>query len=189
MNRYALFSDFTAAAPQRRLVAWLLAQLDDSLGFLRARLSDVGVPELRWQLSPGSNTVGMLLAHLAVTEAYWLNVAPLERNTLDGGDSVIRSIVGINTNDDGMPLPPDGKHPPALYSKDWGDYLGMIEKARIRTHEVTACWTDDTLSTTFKHEGQVICNGWVLYHLFEHYCSHLGQILQIRALWRRVQCG
>lgn len=189
MNNYELFSDLSATAPHRRHVFCSLRQLDDQLRLLRASLCDIGVEELQWQLSRGSNTVGMLLAHLAVTEAYWLNVAPFKSTASVDEDSIVCSIVGIRTNDDGMPLPPDGEHPTILWSKQWKDYYGMIQKARTRTHELTASWTDDEMAATFDLEGQMVSNAWVLYHLFEHFCSHFGQILQIRALWRRTQCG
>lgn len=189
MNNYELFSELSVTPAHRRQVFCSLRQLDDQLKLLKARLCDIEVDELQWQLSRGSNTVGMLLAHLAVTEAYWLNVAPSKTTASVDEDSIVGSIVGIRTNDDGIPLPPDGEHPTILGSKQWKDYLGMMEKARTRTHEITASWTDDTLATTFDLEGQMVSNRWVLYHLLEHFCSHFGQILQIRALWHRTQCG
>jgi uncharacterized damage-inducible protein DinB len=189
MNSSELFREINETDPQRHLVAWSLAQLDDQLSRLKARLRGINLDELCWQVSRGTNTIGMLLAHLAVTEAYWLNVAPLEETATENEDRIVRSVVGIRINDDGIPLPPNGGHPATLYSKSWEDYLEMIEKARARTHQVTAAWTDATLTSTFKREGQIISYAWVLYHLLEHFCSHFGQILQIRALWHRIQCG
>ena len=38
-------------------------------------LKDITPAELQWQLRPGMNTIGMLLAHLAIVEVFWLHVA------------------------------------------------------------------------------------------------------------------
>src|SRR5215218_817242 len=66
-----------AAGGRARLDAWLM-QLDDQLRMPVDKLSDLRREELAWRAAPGLNTAGMLLAHVAIVEAYWLNVAPFE---------------------------------------------------------------------------------------------------------------
>jgi len=82
-------------------IGWLAAQLDDQLRLLGRRLEGAGVELLEWQPQPGANTIGMLLAHNAITEAYWVHIAEgrvrsfAEADAADG-----RKLVGQLVDDD-----------------------------------------------------------------------------------------
>ena len=54
-------------------IAWFVSRLDDLTGVLYGDLADIAPAELAWQPAPGFNTIGMLLAHLAVVETSWID--------------------------------------------------------------------------------------------------------------------
>src|SRR5436309_13482050 len=91
----------TAPAGYRsREAALFVAQLDDQSARLLAALREATPDELEWQPAPGTNTIGMLLAHIAIAEVYWTQVGPLARESFD-----CDSVLGIGADDDGMPMP------------------------------------------------------------------------------------
>ena len=61
-----------------REVALFVAQMDDQSHRLREDLTGIDPPELAWQPAPGTNTIGMLLAHIAIAEALGTQVGLLE---------------------------------------------------------------------------------------------------------------
>src|ERR1700724_3008 len=127
------------------VVSAAAAQLDFLLASLRRRMRDAIVAQLEWQLRPGVNTVGMLLAHLAVSEAYW--VAMFSPSVGDA-DEIIRAVIGIHGDDDGMPLPAHGAHPQSLSGKSVADYFDLLDHARAATHSVLRGWEDNSLEET-----------------------------------------
>mgnify|MGYP003349828507 FL=1 len=60
-------------------VASFAAQLDDQLIRLLKSLEHVTVAQLEWQPKVGCNTIGMLLAHLAVVDVWWISIAQIGR--------------------------------------------------------------------------------------------------------------
>lgn len=149
------------------------AQLDLLLANLRRRMRDATVAQLEWQLRPGVNTVGMLLAHLAVAEAYW--VAIFSPGVGDA-DEIIGAVIGIHGDDDGMPLPAHGAHPRSLSGKTVADYFDLLDRARAATHRLLQGWDDGSLEETSTVDGEEISRAWMLYHLVEHFAHHRGQI-------------
>src|SRR5882724_4421503 len=82
------------------------AQLQELTGRLRKDVADATPEQLEWQLAPGFNTCGMLLAHIAVAEVFWASVIA-EKAFL------CEQVLGLGADDDGMPLaetaaPPTG---------------------------------------------------------------------------------
>jgi uncharacterized damage-inducible protein DinB len=189
LYNYELFQDLSKVPSGQRQIAAFHRQLDDQLRLLKARLSGIGIDELTWQVAAGSNTVGMLLAHIAIAEAYWINVAPLGTVKPFDENFIVTGVVGIGPDDDGMPLAAGALPPSSLQSKEWSDYVLMLDKARASTKNAIASWTDDMLPLVFELQGRRISYGWVLYHITEHFCWHAGQIMQIRSLRHGRQCG
>jgi len=161
------------------VVSAAAAQLDFLLASLRRRMRDAIVAQLEWQLRPGVNTVGMLLAHLAVSEAYW--VAMFSPSVGDA-DEIIRAVIGIHGDDDGMPLPAHGAHPQSLSGKSVADYFDLLDHARAATHSVLRGWEDNSLEETSTVDGEEISRAWMLYHLVEHFAHHRGQIALLDSL-------
>lgn len=165
-------------------IASFAAQLDDQLGLLKKNTADLDVRHLEWQPHPGVNTIGMLLAHLAVVDVWWMRIAPNQIAPEPEGEQIGREILGIGMDDDGLPLPPDGRHPNSLAGKKLEDYLRMLTAARAATHAELTRWRDADLSTTYTLRDRIITREWTAYHVLEHFCGHYGQILLLKHLLR-----
>lgn len=160
-------------------VASFAGQLDDQLRRLKEDVAGLEVRHLEWQVHPGTNTVGMLLAHLAVVDLWWMVLAP-QGNLPDAqSDRYMVETIGIEMSGDGLPIPPDGRHPQSLAGKTLEAYLQMMDRARAATHEVMRGWTDADLGTTFTLRERPITREWTAYHVLEHFCGHYGQILML----------
>lgn len=153
-------------------------------GLLEDDLKGVTKEELSWQSAPGHNTIGMLLAHLAIVEAYW---------TMIGVDRIefpdVRDHLGIGMDDDGMPLAPGGTPPSHLEGKSLAWYRGLLKKSRPY---VVTSWAKISDADLTKKIGRKRKNGdrvwtdprWILFHIVEHLAGHIGQILLIRHQYR-----
>jgi hypothetical protein len=166
------------------LVGLFAAQFDDQSIRLKKHVTGLTVEQLEWQLRPGMNTIGMLLAHLAVVEIWWIVIAPVQEQNFDSAEGTFKEIIGIGGDDDGLPIKPDGRHPETLRGKTIEDYLSMLEKARAAVHRALQGWTDDRLETMYQHPKSKISHSWTLYHVLEHYAGHFGQILLLKHLMR-----
>ncbi len=168
----------------QRIVGLFAVQFDDQLKLLRESVKDLSVSQLEWQPHPGVNTIGMLLAHLAVVEVFWITVAAREVPLEPEGDELILKTIGIHMDDDGLPLKADGKHPDTLSGKSAHDYLQMLDLARAAVHAELRGWRDDQLESTFMRKTRAITRSWTLYHVLEHFAGHYGQILLLKHLMR-----
>lgn len=165
-------------------VALLLAALDDQGRRLIEETRGLSPAELAWQPAPGMNTIGMLLAHVAVAETHLGQVGLLgeERNH-------VRDVLGIEVEDEGMPLPKGGAPPPALSGKDHAFFADLLTRGRTHTRTVAATLSDTDLEreiTRTRRDGAKRISNlrWILYHMLEHEAAHLGQILQLRHMLR-----
>jgi uncharacterized damage-inducible protein DinB len=164
-------------------IASFAAQLDDRMDGLKKAASALEVKHLEWQPHPGVNTIGMLLAHLAIVDLWWMRLAPRQVPEAES-EGVLRSIIGIGMDDDGLPLAAGGKHPQTLSGKTVVDYFRMLDDARAVSHSELRQWRDADLAQTYPLRDRVITREWTVYHVVEHFCSHLGQILLLKHLMR-----
>ena len=169
------------------IVRTTAAQLDALLATLTRRVEEATPEQLEWQLGPGTNTIGMLLAHLAVVEVYWVEAVGRGIDSDEEADRIVQGILGIRMEEDGMPLPENGTHPRSLAGKTAADYLEMLRRARSATHHALRSWDDRGLAETRTVDGREVSLAWLLYHLVEHFAYHLGQIAQLASLRRRIQ--
>ena len=165
-------------------IGLFVAQLDDQSRRLTLDTRGMTRSALEWQPAPGMNTMGMLLAHLAVVEVHWMQVGPLDRAQSD-----VTEVLGIGVDDDGLPLPPRGKPPAALRGKPLAFFDDLLARARAHTVRVAGGLTDADLDrevSRVRKTGQtrVFNLRWVFYHMLEHYAGHYGQILLLRHLHR-----
>jgi len=162
-------------------VALYVAQLEELTHRLRVDLKDLTLDELEWQPAPGTNTIGMLLAHLAIVEVFWVSVL-VERAFL------CDRVLGIGADDDGLPLPDGAAPPPGLTGKPPAWYFDLLMKARAYTTTQLAPLAASDLEREIEHRrpsGTRLLNGhWILYHVLEHLGGHYGQILMMRHLRR-----
>jgi len=166
-------------------VAQMLAALDDQLEILEGAACTLSVSQLEWQPSPGTNTIGMLLAHMAVAECYWLSVVPREIPLEPDGEQLVEKIVGIRMADDGFPLAAEGQHPESLKGKKAADYFTLLRAARKASHDVLRGWRDDALDRLHPLRNRRASRHWILYHTLEHTISHIGQVFALRQTMRR----
>jgi uncharacterized damage-inducible protein DinB len=159
-----------------REAAWFIAQLDDQSGRLGPDIAALTPDALAWQPAPGMNTIGMLLAHIAIVEVFWTQVGPLGLTAYE-----TESVLGIGIDDDGMPIP-DGAPPPAgLTGKPLAFYVDRLARARAYSRRAIAALADADLDRvilrTRRDGSQHECDmRWTLYHMVEHFAGHYGQI-------------
>jgi uncharacterized damage-inducible protein DinB len=167
-------------------VGTFAASLDDQLRRLRKTLEGLEVSHLEWQERPGRNTIGMLLAHLALVEIYWITMAPAGRGWDDAARATLQTLIGIE--DDGLPLPADGAHPDYLAGSTPERYDEMLSRARAHIHAELRTWSDASLDTTYtmdrRGERVLVTRRWTLYHVLEHFAAHFGQIGLVKHLMR-----
>lgn len=158
------------------------AQLDNQLLRLKMEVKDLTVEQLEWQLKPGMNTIGMLLAHLSLVEVWWIKIAPAEIAWEPDGKLLVQKICGIE--DDGLPLGPEGIHPSYLKGFTAEKYFAILAGGRRSIHTVMKKWRDKDLDKFYKAGKNQISRTWTLYHVLEHFCGHFGQILLLKHLMR-----
>lgn len=153
-----------------------IAQLDDQSERLAADLKELTPDVLAWQPAPGMNTIGMLLAHIAIVEVFWTQVGPLGLTSYE-----TESVLGIGIDDDGMPIPEGGAPPAGLSGRDLAFYDDLHRRARAYSRRAISALTDTDLDreiTRRRRNGEVhVANmRWILYHMVEHFAGHYGQI-------------
>ena len=163
-----------------------LAQMDDQSRLLLESLKGITDQELGWQPSPGTNTMGMLLAHLAIVEVFWTQIA---LRGIQLGKTETDSILGIGEDDDGMPIPENGAPPQKLNGKAPAFYEDLLSRARGYYKADATKLSDADLDrevTWTNKEGTIrtINLRWAMYHILEHFSGHYGQILLLRHLCR-----
>ncbi len=160
----------------QRVLRYEAAQLDDQLRDLQDVVAGLHVEHLQWQPEPGRNTIGMLLAHIAVAEVFWMQVAAAGPHGTPEAEGRVKEVIGIAGHEDGMPLAACGAHPASLAGMRIEDYLAMLADAREATHATLSSWQDEDLVQTYVLEDDRISRAWTVYHVLEHLSSHLGQI-------------
>lgn len=145
--------------------------------------SGLSPAQLAWQPAPGRNTLGMLLAHIAVAEVHIGFVV------LKGArDSDIRGVLGIDMDDDGLPLPADGSPPAVITGQPWPFFADLLERALAHTRRACLPIDDALLAAEIvrppRPDGsvRVFDRRWGLHHMVEHAAQHLGQIQLLKRL-------
>lgn len=164
-----------------------MAQLDDLHRRLAESTRSLTPDQLAWQAAPGANTIGMLLAHIAIAEIYWVQIGPLGL-----GEHQFAEILGIGSDDDGMPLAEGGRPPAALRDKDLGFFDEMLARGRAYTRQAMQGLTTSDLDRIISRRrgGAVeeLDMRWILYHMVEHLAGHFSQVGQLRHL-ERIAAG
>jgi hypothetical protein len=166
--------------------ASFLGQLDDLTEVMAFDTRGIPTKELEWQPAPGMNTIGMLLAHIAIVEVWWVENA-LRGIAVDDVD--FEGHLGIGRMDDGIPLSPGGRHPQVLSGRKLAFYRHLLARGRANLRAVAKTLTPKDLERRrhrIRRDGKVhVYNArWVLYHLLEHLAGHYGQILMLRHAYR-----
>lgn len=165
--------------------ASFVAQLDDLTRRTFEDFKGVSSAELAWQPKRGQNTMGMLFAHLAIVEAYWLHFA---RNS-DYDLKELQRVLGIGPDDDGLPLPANGLPPAKLRGWTLARYRTLLKRSRAYVTKLAKSFTpadlDRSILRVRKDGTRVqIQARWILYHVVEHYSGHYGQLLLMHHQYR-----
>lgn len=168
-----------------REVAVKVAEIVAVHDLLRDAVQGLSAEQLGHQSAPGRNTLGMLIAHIAVAETHLGQVG------LVGDPSGhVQDVLGIREDDDGLPLPVDGKPPAALEGRDLPFFLELLRRAEAHTRAACEPLTDEILAHEIvrppRPDGtqRVFDRRWILLHMVEHAASHLGQIRAVLAAAR-----
>jgi len=167
-----------------REAASFYVQLEDQARILREAVEGMSAQELEWQPERGMNTIGMLLAHNAIVDVFWTQIAIAgmkESDTLP--------ILGIGIDDDGMALAPDAEAPANLKGKPLAFYEDLLTRGRAYVQEAWSKVSDADMDKEITRERpdgskRVLSVRWAMYHILEHYAGHRGQIQLLRHLHR-----
>lgn len=161
-----------------------LAQLDDQLRLVKEATRGLTPEDLMWQPAPGMNTMGMLLAHLAVVEVWWTKFALGGEPAADVDD-----VLGIGGDDDGLPLADDAPAFPLLNGKDLAFYDDLLDRAREFVKRMARDREPEDMEREIPRERpdgsvRILNVRWYYYHILEHFSGHYGQILLLKHLRR-----
>lgn len=162
------------------VVGTLVAGLDDQRRQLVEEIRDLPVAAFEWQAAPGMNSVGMLVAHLALVDVWWLHLVPQGHTSFAGVEGEFRRILGIIGRDDGMDVGGQTAFPDALRGWTATRYLALLERARMCVADDLARWTDADLAQVITDKQRALSKRWILYHVLEHFAAHFGQILLVK---------
>lgn len=162
------------------VVGTLVAGLDDQRRRLVEAIRDLPVAAFEWQAAPGMNSVGMLVAHLALVDVWWIHLAPQGHTSFAEVDGHFRQILGIVGRDDGMDVDGQTAFPGALRGWTAARYLELLERARRCVSADLARWTDSDLAHVLVGTRGSVSKRWILYHVLEHFAAHFGQILLVK---------
>lgn len=166
--------------------ARFLSQLRDAHRALGEGIEDLTADDLAWQHAPGFNTIGMLLAHVALSEVHLVQVGVEGAKT-----SRLQDTLGIGEEDDGMPMAADGAPPATLAGKDLAFYRSLLARALAVSEQALRRLEDsdfDRRITRPRPQGgeRVLNVRWTLHHILEHQFLHRGQVGLIKHLRSRA---
>lgn len=162
-----------------------LAELQEMHRKLVKAISDLSPEQLSWQAKPGMNTIGMLITHIAVSQA---NLSQI--GLLGEAKGHVEDVVGIGPDDDGMPVPANGSPPAGLSGRDAGYFQDLLTRAQSHTEAAIRALGENGVDARFRRPapggGERTVNvRWVLSHMVEHLTEHRGQIQLLRALYNK----
>lgn len=161
-----------------------LAQFDELSRNLWTDLAGISPAELAWQPRRGANSAGMLLAHMAIVEVFWI------QRTAKGFDAAgLKRVLGIGIDDDGMPAAATARPPAVLRGWTLEDYRTLHRRARAFAKRAARKFSPADLERAFDvtlRDGRRMRFNvrWILHHLLEHFAGHYGQVLLLRHLHR-----
>ena len=180
-----VLQDILVAPPgyRSREVGLFVAQMDEQSQRLTDDLAGLTPEEAAWQPAPGMNTIGMLLAHIAIVEVFWVQIGLAQE------PERIEGVLGIGVDDDGIPQPAGGSPPATLAARDLSFFRDLLERARAHTKQKTAGLPDEDLDIVVRRRRrsgleEEFNKRWVLYHMLEHEAGHYGQINLLRHLYK-----
>ncbi len=164
-------------------VAVKLAELAAVHELVRDAVRGLEPGELERQPAPGRNTIGMLLAHIAVAETH-LGQVGLRGET----NGHVQDVLGIREEDDGLPMAASGTPPAALAGRPLEFFFDLLARAIAHSRAAGATIAEADLATDIvrpvRPDGsqRVFDRRWILFHMVEHAALHNGQIRALRSV-------
>ena len=172
-------------------VALKLAEIADVHAKLERGIRELPPEALAWQPAPGANTIGMLVAHIAINEVHLGQVGL--RGERDGH---VADVLGVGPDEDGLPIEQFGGRPPrALEGKPAAFFLDLLARALVHSRDAARTLRDGVLGEEIvrppRPDGsvRVFDQRWILHHMVEHAAQHLGQVNTLRRQWKAAQPG
>jgi hypothetical protein len=172
-------------------VALEVAEIADVHAQLRATIRGLPPAAFAWQAAPRTNTIGMLVAHIALAEVNLAQVVLLAEPKGHTPD-----VLGLTTDDDAMPIEQYGGTPPAALSgKDDAFFLALIDRTEAHTFAACRALREEQLGEPVvrppRPDGtqRVFDRRWALHHMVEHAAQHLGQMHVLKRQWKAAQPG
>jgi len=166
-------------------VALKVAEVVEVHDQFRRAIAGLPAAAFAWQPAPRTNTLGMLVAHVALAEVNLTQVVLLAEPRGHTAD-----VLGLTTDDDGMPIEQYGGEPPrALEGRDEAFFRGLLDRAEAHTIEACRGLEESSLGEPIarppRPDGsyRVFDRRWALHHLVEHAAQHLGQVHVLRRVW------
>jgi hypothetical protein len=100
------------------------------------------------------------------------------------GKKMVQKVCGFE--DDGLPLPPNGRHSQYLSGYSLDKYLKVLARARRSIHREMKTWRDRDLDKPYALGKYKFSRMWTLYHVLEHFAAHFGQILMLKHMMRNA---
>ncbi len=142
---------------------------------------------LEWQSAPGSNTIGMLLTHIACAEVQFVQLY-----VQGDKEEHVRDVLGIGFEDEGMPAQPGVGPPAALAHKDVAFFRGLLDRALTHSQSAlrglqTGDFDRRTVIERPNGDQRIFNLRWLLFHAIEHAAAHFGQIQTLKRLAREAE--
>jgi uncharacterized damage-inducible protein DinB len=173
------------------MVGLKLAELADVHHQLERSIRELPAEAFAWQPAPGSNTLGMLVAHITLNEVHLGQVGL--RGERDGH---VADVLGLGPDDDGIPLERFGGLPPqALAGKSAAFFLDLLARSLTHTRDAARLLPDAALGDEIVRpprpdgSARVFDRRWILHHMVEHAAQHLGQMKVLKRQWKVAQTG
>jgi uncharacterized damage-inducible protein DinB len=151
----------------------VLAALQDARARTLSTLDNLPPGALDAQPSAGTNTIGMLLYHIALVEASWVYEDILGQTDLP--PDLVRYFPHDSRDEQGLLT--------ALEGASLQTYLDRLAAVRVRALTIYCTMTPDDFRrpryVEVEDGAYNVTPEWVLYHLMQHEAEHRGQIQSI----------
>ena len=142
--------------------------LDDTTRMRRAEIGPLTDTIVRWQVAPGTHSIGAVMMHIIETEAQWIH----EVLAGEARSPEERRIQQAEATDQWNGVWAD---PPA---ESWEALLAYHDTIRQRSHALLDHLADPTGTAPFG--PRAVTARWVIKHIITHEAYHFGQIELLR---------
>jgi len=167
-RRSLVIAPLDAASPEIGRSLWIM---EDIRALTKQAVAGIHGAALDWAPSSALNSIGTLLAHIAVIEADWLYSEVLEQPF----PPEIAALLPPTARD------PDG-HLTRVGGRGVAEHLAVLDAIRARLLAVFHPMSPDEYRRVRHLADYDVTPEWCLYHLAEHEAAHRGEIETVRTL-------